>query len=234
MSLKVKQESRYEGKDWWKWAVWLDGSRKELGEIDHVTYTLHPTFPTPVARIDDRRSGFRLQSAGWGEFEIHLEIAYKSGARRKRRHWLKLEYPEKARGQREARAPSKGLTLFLSSGAADLTLAHRLRDALRKEDITVRVPEDAEPGLPWERSIDEMIRDADAAVFVISGRPGLQIHGEIEAALKHEVPHIVPLLVGTSVEPPFQLQKYQIVRIEDESEIESAAKKIVEASLGPT
>ena len=76
MSLKVKQETTYKGKDWWQWAVWLDGSANELDKISHVVYTLHPTFPTPVRRVDNRKEKFRLDSAGWGEFEIYMDIVY--------------------------------------------------------------------------------------------------------------------------------------------------------------
>jgi hypothetical protein len=63
-----------------------------------VVYTLHPTFPNPVQVMDNRRTGFKLESAGWGEFEIHLQIAHKNGEIRERKHWLKLAYLKGAEG----------------------------------------------------------------------------------------------------------------------------------------
>ncbi len=74
MSVRIKQETHYKGNDWWKWSVWLDGPKRELDRIDHVVYTLHPTFREPVRRITDRKTNFRLDSAGWGAFDIYLEL----------------------------------------------------------------------------------------------------------------------------------------------------------------
>src|ERR1700678_3349026 len=30
MALTISQASRYEGNDWWKWSVWLEGPKAEL------------------------------------------------------------------------------------------------------------------------------------------------------------------------------------------------------------
>lgn len=66
MTIQIKQQTVPKGKDWWEWSVWLEGDKKQLDAIDHVVYTLHPTFPNPVVRVSNRKTGFRLDSSGWG------------------------------------------------------------------------------------------------------------------------------------------------------------------------
>ncbi len=90
MSIQIKQESSYVGDRRWDWSVWLVGSATELDQIDCVTYTLHPTFPNPVQEINTREDGFRLESGGWGEFTIYIDIARKSGKHTQLSHDLKL------------------------------------------------------------------------------------------------------------------------------------------------
>jgi len=90
MSIQVRQSSTYVGEGRWKWAVWLVGEASELDAIDHVIYTLHPTFPNPVRESRARRSGFRLASSGWGEFTIFIEIVSRAGERQRLRHELTL------------------------------------------------------------------------------------------------------------------------------------------------
>ena len=74
MGLRLNQDSDYAGKDHWRWSIWLGGSDAELDDVDHVVYTLHPTFPDPVRTIADRASDFRLDTAGWGTFTIYARV----------------------------------------------------------------------------------------------------------------------------------------------------------------
>jgi len=57
------------------------------------------------------------------------------------------------------------------------------------------------PGQEWQKTSDKLAR-ADAAVFVISGRPNLCQKEEMNAAVPKGVRHIVPILVGDNVEIP--------------------------------
>lgn len=61
MSLNIEQESNYQGDDWWKWAVWIDGPTSELDDVVEVEYKLHPSFPRPVRIVSDR--GFQVSAA---------------------------------------------------------------------------------------------------------------------------------------------------------------------------
>lgn len=234
MSLQVKQETTYKGRDWWQWAVWLDGSADELNKISHVVYTLHPTFPTPVRSIDNRKENFRLDSAGWGEFEIYLDVVYKDGKTLKRKHWLKLEYPQASKrtaGVRKAAGPVKKPALFLSSSVADAEAAGFLRRILSKYNIRVVPPDELPASMPMGKIVESMISDVDIAVFVISGRPSLWMNREIEATLAHKVRTIVPILVGAGTELPPLLQGFQAVQVNNLSQLEAVAQQIVETSL---
>jgi transcription initiation factor IIF auxiliary subunit len=94
MSLKLKQNFEYKGKDWWKWSVWVDGTEQELDQVDSVEYTLHPTFPRPVRKVSDRSSKFRLETAGWGVFTIYAKAVQRDGKETLLEHDLELQYPD--------------------------------------------------------------------------------------------------------------------------------------------
>lgn len=94
MTLKIEQEFEYKDEDWWQWWVWVDGPEKELDQVDYVTYILHPTFPKPVRKITDRTTKFRLQTSGWGVFEIQAKVIHKDGKETLLKHDLVLKYPD--------------------------------------------------------------------------------------------------------------------------------------------
>jgi transcription initiation factor IIF auxiliary subunit len=96
MALSIDQGFDYEGNDYWRWWVSLHGTKLELDMVDHVVYTLHPTFPNPVRRVADRSTNFRLDSAGWGTFTIHLKVVDKDGGEQHLLHELDLYYPDNA------------------------------------------------------------------------------------------------------------------------------------------
>src|SRR4051812_589599 len=94
MDIKISQGASYEDDDWWKWWVWIDGTEKVIDQIDYVIYTLHSTFPDPVRKVSDRSNRFRLDSYGWGEFRIYVQVFDKSGRSKRLFHDLVLEYPD--------------------------------------------------------------------------------------------------------------------------------------------
>ena len=94
--LTIEQSERYEGDDWWRWAVWVEGSDAALDQIDFVEWTLHPTFPNPIRKVRDRASKFRLETGGWGVFQIFARLQMTSGEQRELKHFLRLHYPDGA------------------------------------------------------------------------------------------------------------------------------------------
>jgi transcription initiation factor IIF auxiliary subunit len=94
VALKIAQDYKYVGQDYWKWSVWLEGPARELDRVASVTYTLHPTFIRPVRTIDSREHKFRLKTSGWGTFTIYAQVNRKDGSIRKLKHNLVLLYPD--------------------------------------------------------------------------------------------------------------------------------------------
>ena len=93
----VQQWEKYEGEggeDWWKWAVWLEGSDDALDRVEFVEWALHPTFPNPVRRTRDRSTKFRLETGGWGVFHIVARVRLNDGTQVKLLHRLSLHYPD--------------------------------------------------------------------------------------------------------------------------------------------
>ncbi len=228
MTLRVKQHSVYQRNDWWKWSVWLEGRPKDLAAIDHVVYTLHPTFPDPVRTVRDRRTGFKLESSGWGEFELYLEIVDREGRVRRRRHRLSLPYPAKGIRMKEGELESaKGPVAYVSSSAADSPIARELREALSDRGFQIPSMEELPAGVPWERAVDAILSSAEVAVFLLSGRPSLWTQAEIELALSHKVRHVVPVVVGDG-EIPDRLKSFQGLRLDSPDDVERLADRILE------
>ena len=91
---EIRQWERYEGDNWWKWAVWIEGSDEALNEVKYVEWTLHPTFPNPVRKIKDRSQKFKLETGGWGVFPIHARVWTRDGRSIKLKHDLKLHFED--------------------------------------------------------------------------------------------------------------------------------------------
>lgn len=239
MTIQIKQETVLKGKDWWDWSVWLEGPKKELDAINQVVYTLHPTFPTPVVPVTNRKTGFRLDSSGWGEFMIYIQIKTKDGGTKKRQHYLRFMDPElnrvkstRKRISAVSKKESARRTVFVSGGTRDFDTVHAVREALSRENIEVLGAQDIKVGQESQRSINSMIAKAAAAVFVISGRTNLWMNEEIKAAIKAGVRHILPVVVGPNVEMPDLLRDFQAVHVESSSAVEGITETILNQSLG--
>ena len=137
--IELVQETKYQGNDWWEWAVWVEAKPADMAKINYVEYKLHPTFPNPLRKQNNRDEKFRGGSAGWGEFMISAEIVNQDRSRIKTHHWLTLEYPDKSpipsgkfsvlASKKESERPG----IFLSGGVTDLGLGSALTDALQHQ-----------------------------------------------------------------------------------------------------
>jgi len=132
MSIRIEQSSAYVGENRWNWSVWITGPAAELDQIDHVTYTLHPTFPNPVREIRARKGGFRLKSNGWGEFTIYLDIAYKDGKHQQLSHDLRLTSEISAKDNNTEQSNDTEIALHMNEFVPDLknTAQEFLRKAI--------------------------------------------------------------------------------------------------------
>jgi YEATS family/TIR domain len=233
MSLSIQQSADYQGNDWWKWAVWLEGSDGELEQVRSVTYHLHSTFRDPIRTTENRNTKFKLESSGWGEFNIRIDVLFETGKAKHLQHYLTLTYPEKAgpaRGRGPLKgpgpkgpAPSKGpskkgneLKVFLSSSVADSVVASELAVNLREKNIWVDDVTSLPLGVPAEVAIRDQLRSSSAVVALISDRTPSWVSKEIEMAKSLNIPVVKVALPATNLklEPPsFQLYETKAPRI---------------------
>ena len=263
MNIEIKQNSSYIGNRRWNWSVWLAGPSAELDQIDHVTYTLHPTFSNPVREIHTRRGGFRLKSSGWGEFTIYIDVTRKDGELIQLSHDLKLTAEPAKRAAPSfmkatsvsARAGDSALqvavpvikdlakafyhkaieevaqrlpvsTVFVSGGVADTEAIHRLSNSLEKLNVNILSADDIPSGVPFQAQIENMIGQANLAIFLVSGRPSMWMDREIETAKRHGK-HIVPVLVGSESELPESLRDLHSLRIDKLDSVADIAQGIL-------
>ena len=214
MTLRIVQDAQYQGQARWTWSVWLEGPADELDGVEAVTYVLHSTFVNPIRTISDRSTNFRLDSSGWGEFEMKLEIRRRSGRPLVRRHRLVLEYPPdeplplkmSARGSSRsapvraaAKAPLKRpYSVFISHTALDRPLVNELAEHLEAGDVNVFDDSDVDPGLPFKVGIEQAMASADATVVILSDFDSELLSNEVEAARGMGMP-VLPVVIGGRV-----------------------------------
>ena len=68
--------------DWWEWTAYIAASEPDsLDHIKYVEYYLHSSFRNPVKRVRKKEGGFRLESKGWGTFELRAKVVFKDKVR---------------------------------------------------------------------------------------------------------------------------------------------------------
>jgi hypothetical protein len=229
--IKVKQSSDYLGNDRWSWSIWIESAAKELDQVEYVEYTLHPTFPEPVQRRTNRAENFRLDSEGWGEFSINVEVKPREGKPVRIEHWLTLEYPAERSRSVSATSPSPSKedkvrpTIFLSAGVSDLRMGNALGEALRSEGFEVLKMDDSSTNLPWDRAIALSIERADLMVMLVSGGLTSWAMREMDAAMNRNLP-ILPIVIGSVPVLSEQLQGLHQIRLKDASDPNSIAPQV--------
>lgn len=83
------------GQQYYRWKVFVDEPDATLDEIDRVEYSLHPTFRQPHQVRTNREDKFALETAGWGEFTMMIDVKFRDGKTEKVPYWLDLrkEWP---------------------------------------------------------------------------------------------------------------------------------------------
>jgi YEATS family/TIR domain len=221
MSIEVKQETRDKGNGWWSWSVWLDGSKSELDRIDYVIYTLHPTFRVPVRTVRTRANGFRLDSSGWGEFNIKLDLMYKNGKSATRFHHLKFEGAKRKSSLPLVTKPM----VFVSSSAADTPSATLIMEELRSKQMMPVDASDLESSASFESSLRKSLQQSVAAVAIISDAIRPWQDAELKLAKKFNVP-IYSILVGETAAPE-SIKATQSVRVKSLKDVSKIADKFI-------
>jgi len=228
MNLTVAQHSEYvgsKGKDWWKWAVWIDGPREELDELNFVEYFLHPTFPNPVKQIRDRGTQFRLDASGWGGFRINVTLHFKDGSREKLSKMLQLWYPTDI--ESDTIVPDKSVNVILSVSIDQQEAGVRVARYLENKGIKVHRMSDLNQNVPWEIQLTELIENASAFIAVLGPKGSTWVEREIQYALKSAIP-IIPILIGDQLHTTKLVKEVQFLRIDSENDIEESLRKLGE------
>lgn len=247
MVLRIAQNYEYAGNDRWKWSVWLDGDDAELNAVEAVEYHLDPTFPNPVREVKDRNTRFRLDSSGWGVFQLNARVRLKDGSVVQLTHMLELSYPEGAEdtpqgapmrsGSASVEAdsapdrvtwPDRRRSVFLSFGSADNAFASELQSSLIAHGLDVRSVDDIEPGAPWAIEIERTIGSADAVVALSSDIPSRWVDREVGTAAQLGV-KVIPVAIGRDAVVPSSLASRQRIQIEAGDRVGEATDSILRA-----
>lgn len=66
-------------KDWYEWSIELESAPVGLNKVKEVEYILHPTFRDRIRTVRSAERKFKLESEGWGEFDIAVNVYYRTG-----------------------------------------------------------------------------------------------------------------------------------------------------------
>lgn len=94
MDIKLQNSWENKEQDRWDWSAYLTGS--DVSNVEYVEYILHPTFENPMRKIENPAYGFRLETSGWGTFDLKAIVHFKDGTHHLLTHNLKLEYEPKS------------------------------------------------------------------------------------------------------------------------------------------
>lgn len=242
MDLQLAQDDEYLGDDTWRWSVWLDVDEPTLQRVSWVEYHLHSTFATPVRRVTDRDSRFRLDARGWGVFELRANVRLDDDTTVELRHMLELAYPDESDPD-VRRAPTRGLVqqtdeparrtvrprarkVFLSAGSADAEVADGLRSSLAERGVEVWSEVDLPSGEAWGLEIERAIAESDAVVAVTSDVRSTWVEREVGVALNQKA-RVIPVVVGEDAVVPSSLDSLAQIRVDDLSDVDDAAHSIM-------
>ena len=234
MTLQIRQAATPNEEGWWDWAVWLDGSPNELNQVDYVEYVLHPTFPNPVKKVNDRGTNFRLQARGWGEFNIKVRLHLDDDEVIMLEHWLELDEIAPTRGvesysmrSRYRKMSSDHPLLFVSSAMADMKFTYALKSALEEEGLEVLMGQDLDDDQPLEIFLETQRRSIQAGLFVVSDIRNPSLIREYWVIQKSKISSMV-VQIGDPRDLPDEMEDLPRFQVKDVSETEFVAASIAQ------
>jgi hypothetical protein len=241
VTLRIAQNAAATDKAHWRWSVWLDGPDDELDSVKEVIWKLHSSFARPIRRVDTRGNGFRLESSGWGEFEIQAEIHRLNGQVDNLRHWIRFDRQNFDEGSRSEAIENTDRSLpapdiFLSYSRQDAQLAGVLARTLKQRGINVLLDVDIPSGVDWRQWITEAIEGSNAIVILASDKTFSASYTgyEVGYATRAGVRVIVVALAELPPDVPLNLPDFQLIRVSPGYPEDTApyiAQRIIE-SLG--
>lgn len=217
MTIKITHSTspRPNSKGFWNWVAWLEGSASEMDRIEKVNYKLHKSYPRSNRISRSRASGFRISSYGWGEFRLIATVYNKDGTKQPLDQWISFRTKETEETNRYKR-------VYLSHSAADSRAANESRNALEEAGVTVSMPDDLKPGIPWETALRDEIRDSDAMIVLVPEIESAFLEVEVSIARENNkkiIPFSFQYRQGETLEELAGLHEFHI---KDVSEIAAA------------
>jgi len=69
----------YDGREYYKWRIFVDEDKTILNCINEVQYMLHPTFQNPLQIRRNPGDKFAVEMSGWGVFLIDITVKLNNG-----------------------------------------------------------------------------------------------------------------------------------------------------------
>jgi galactokinase len=218
LTLKIAQDSNQTRPDYWKWSAWIDGAEEELDAIEQVTWLLHPTFVDPVRTSTSRSTNFRLETAGWGEFQLKTKVKLKAGNVQDLTHWVRLvrtlpvATKEHAATSKDEASPPR-LSAFVSYTRENVVLMREITEALVDHGIDPSIDADVPSGAEFRRWVAERISMSDAVVALISDNIDVSQESEIKLGLKTKKPVFMISTAPLSPETMKLVRSYDLVNV---------------------
>ena len=91
--LKLRNNWTYRDHNRWDWEAFIDDyGSGELDQIRFVEYILHPTYPQPIIRSENKSDQFKIKTNGWGIFILKAIVHKLNGEQVTLTHQLELRY----------------------------------------------------------------------------------------------------------------------------------------------
>jgi transcription initiation factor IIF auxiliary subunit len=81
------------GREHFHVGIWIEGTIEDLDSIDHVEYSLHPSFKKPVRTSSNRSNKFSITIWTWGMFMIDVAIYKRNSEVDHIQYYLSYELP---------------------------------------------------------------------------------------------------------------------------------------------
>ena len=144
-----------------KWTAYVRGTKNEDlgGVIEHVVFTLHPTFQNPVRTIS--RPPFEITEYGWGEFTMDIAIKFYGVAELVVVHHMLLFSIRPSRPEPGHCIPPLGLPFTKQDWVTFTNMPTPVVAETYDEFVFEHVPKDVEKSISTHR--DQMAATASAA-----------------------------------------------------------------------
>ena len=171
-------------KDYYKWAIWIENGESDISEIDYVEYLLHSTFKNRLRKATNLSDKFKIESSGWGEFNIEITVVKKNGERLQLSHWLTLGDGYESVNVKSEAPELKLSKVYISHSDADTRTAQQLEYMLTDLGMDVVSASDVDPGNSIEDYIIDSITSSDAVITINSENESDWQKAEIKIADK--------------------------------------------------